>query len=79
MIRINDDYYIDSDTYNFILLKKDINKKNGKEEYDPIAYANKLEQLKTFLFERELKENIDLLNNIDKCIELKRELEDETD
>ncbi len=79
MIQLNDKYYLDSDVFNFILLErsiiKDENSKNfGQERFDPIAYCGTLEQVRSFIFEKEIRADINLLTNIDKCIELKDEL-----
>lgn len=47
----------------------------GKETFKNVGYYGTLEKLKQSLLEKEIKDNIELLNNIDKIIELKNELE----
>jgi len=79
MININDRYYIKSDSMQYILCEKvfvkDKKSKNyGQERYENIAYCGSIEQLKTALLEKEIKENITLLENLDKIIEIKKEL-----
>ena len=79
MIKINDRYYIKTDSMQYILCVKAIvqdekSKNYGKERYDNVAYYGNIESLKAGLIEKELKENIQLLENIDKIIEIKNEL-----
>ena len=70
MIKINDRWFLGSDSMQFILYEKTISKKNGKEVYNPRALCGNLFQLKNWLINKELLDNIELLGNIDKCIEL---------
>lgn len=79
MIKITDKYYLDSDSCNYILLEKHIVqdekcKTYGKEVYKNVAYYGSVRSLYNGLIEREIKENIELLNNIEKIIELKEEM-----
>lgn len=79
MLKINEKYYIDSDSLQYILMEKTIvqkadSKNYGKEMFKNIGYYGTLESLKKSLLEKEIKDNIKLLNNIDKIIELKNEL-----
>ncbi len=76
MLKINEKYYIDSDSCNYILLEKSIvkdekSKNYGKEVYKNVAYYGNVKSLYKGLIEKEIKENIELLNNIEKIIELK--------
>ena len=80
MLKINENYYLDSDDLQYILLKKTTitnkeSKNFGKEMFKNIGYYGTLESLKKSLLEKEIKDNIELLNNIDKVVELKNELE----
>lgn len=79
MLKINEKYYIDSDSCNYILLEKSIvkdekSKNYGKEVYKNVAYYGNINSLYNGLIEKEIKENIELLNNIEKIIELKEEM-----
>lgn len=79
MLKINEKYYLDSDSLQYILIKKSIvqkkdSKNYGKEIFENVGYYGTLEGLKKALLEKEIKDNIKLLNNIDKVIELKNEL-----
>ncbi len=69
MRKINDKYFLDTDAFSYIIREKKI-RKNGKEFYDPIAFCGNLVQLKDYLVNKEVREDINLLDNIDKVIEL---------
>ena len=80
MIKLTNKYYLDTDSCNYILMEKSIvqkedSKNYGNETFKNIGYYGSLESLKISLIEKEIKDNLDLLNNIDKIIELKKELE----
>lgn len=70
MIKINDRWFLGSDAMQFILYEKTISKKNGKDVYSPRAFCGNLFQLKNWLINKEVFDNMELLENIDKCIEL---------
>lgn len=79
MLKINEKYYIDSDSCNYVLLEKSIvqdekSKNYGKEVYKNVAYYGNANSLYNGLIEKEIKENIELLNNIEKIIELKEKM-----
>lgn len=79
MIKINEKYYFDSDSVQYILIEKSLvtkegSKNQGKEIFKNIGYYGSLESLKVALLEKEIKDNLDLLNNIDRVIEIKKEL-----
>lgn len=80
MLKINENYYLDNDDLQYILLRKTTvtskeSKNFGKEMFKNIGYYGTLESLKKSLLEKEIKDNIELLNNIDKVVELKNELD----
>ena len=73
MIKITDRFYIDSDKFQFIVLERKIAKEGknvGSVKYDPVAFCGNLFQLKNWIYNQEIRENIDLLNNMNKCVEL---------
>ena len=79
MIKITDKYYLDTDSCNYILIERSIvkdekSKNYGKEVFKNIAYFGSIENLYNGIIEREIKENVELLNNIEKVIELKKEI-----
>lgn len=69
MKQINERWYLGSDSMQFILYEKSISKK-GEDVYTPKAYCGNLNQLKNWLLNQEIIEYLELLENIDKCIEL---------
>ena len=44
MIKIDEQFYIDSDSYQYILLEKKINSKTQKEYYSSIAFLSTIEK-----------------------------------
>lgn len=79
MIKITDKYYLDSDSCNYILIEKSIVKKEdsknyGTETFKNVAYYGNIESLYNGLIEKEIKENIDFINNIEKIIAIKSEI-----
>ena len=62
MIYLNDDYSINADTYNFILVKHGINSKTGEPTTTNIAYSPKIKYLLETMYERETREWV-LANN----------------
>ena len=75
MIHIEGNYYLDADTYQFIVYEKVISKKNGRESYNPRAFCGNLFQLKDWLINKEIFDNIELLNNISRCEELSKTID----
>lgn len=76
MLKLTETYFIDSDTRNYILIEKNTIKKEesknfGEDIFTNIGYFGTLEQLKMFIIEKEIKGDLELLNNIEKTIELK--------
>lgn len=72
-IKVTDKYYIDADRFQFIVLEKkkaEKGKNAGQEYLDPVAFCGNLFQLKNWIFNQEIRDNIELLDNISKCVEL---------
>ena len=79
MRKLNDKYYLGTDAYNYILYERNVvqdktSKNYGKEVFKSLAYFGKMEDLYNFIIEREIKIDISLLDNIEKIIELKKEI-----
>lgn len=73
MKQINEKYYIDSDSLNYILMEKKVyeNGKNiGKEYFVNIGYYNRLQDLYKTLIEKEIKDDLGMIENISKVVEL---------
>ena len=82
MRKLNDKYYLGTDAYNYILYERNVvqdktSKNYGKEVFKSLAYFGKMEDLYNFIIEREIKIDISLLDNIEKIIELKKDLRGE--
>ena len=78
MIHIEGNYYLDADTYQFIICEKKVRKDGkdaGSEYYDQIAFCGNLFQVKNWLFNQELRSNIELIKNIGKCVELSNSID----
>ena len=75
MIHIEGDYYLDSDRYQFIINRKMVNKKTGKEYFNPVAFCGNLFQVKNWLFNEEIRDNIEILKNIEECVKLSNSID----
>lgn len=79
MERINDKYYLDSDKYNLILIEKKIGKKGkslGKECFINVGYFTSIEQLYKSIIEQNIKDDLGIINNIQKIADMINELKD---
>ena len=77
MEKITDKYYLGSSKSTFILYEKKISS-TGKETYKNIGYMATLEAVYTTLLEKEIKENVAILNNIEKITNMIKELREFT-
>ena len=75
MIQLTDKYYLDSDSYAFLLKEKKVSKKKEETYYEIIAYCGNLTQVKEFLITKEVREDSELLNKIDKVIQLSKNID----
>ena len=78
MIHIEGDYYLDSDRYQFIICEKKIGKsgkRKDQEVMDQIAFCGNLFQVKDWLMQHELRQNLEMLKNIDECIQLSQTID----
>ena len=78
MEKITEKYYLGSNKKTFILFERKISETTGKETYKNIGYFNTLEALYTALLEKEIKEDLTLLNNIKQVTEMIKELREFT-
>ena len=78
MEKITDKYYLGSNKNTFILYEKRISETTGKETYKNIGYRTTLEAVYTTLIEKEIKEDLTILNNIKKITEMINELREFT-
>lgn len=74
MLKITDKYYLRSNKNTLTLYQKKINEQTKKESYKSIGYFTSLDGLYASLIEKEIKENLELLINIEKIQQLVEEL-----
>ena len=77
MEKITDKYYLGSSKSTYILYEKKLST-SGKETYKNIGYMATLEAVYTTLLEKEIKEDISILNNIEKITAMVKELREFT-
>ena len=77
MEKITDKYYLGSSKSTYILYEKKIST-SGKETYKNIGYMATLEAVYTTLLEKEIKEDISILNNIEKITAMVKDLREFT-
>lgn len=73
MEKINEKYYLGSNKNTFILYEKKIST-SGKENYKNVGYLPSLDAVYNAILEKEIKENITLLNNIKEIKDMIEEL-----
>jgi hypothetical protein len=77
MEKITDKYYLGSNKSTFILYEKKISS-SGKENYKNIGYLASLDAVYNTLIEKEIKEDLSLINNIEKICNMINELKEFT-
>jgi len=77
MEKITDKYYLGSSKSTYILYEKKLST-TGKETYKNIGYMATLEAVYTTLLEKEIKEDISILNNIEKITAMVKDLREFT-
>lgn len=77
MEKITDKYYLGSNKSTFILYEKRISS-SGKENYKNIGYLASLDAVYTTLIEKEIREDITIINNIEKIRNMIKELKEFT-
>lgn len=77
MEKITEKYYLGSNKSTFVLYEKRISA-TGKETYKNLGYMATLEAVYTTLLNKELRENLGILNNIEKVNEMIKELREFT-
>ena len=77
MEKITDKYYLGSSKSTYILYEKKLST-TGKETYKNIGYMATLEAVYTTLLEKEIKEDVSILNNIEKITDMVKDLREFT-
>lgn len=78
MIKLTEKYYLDSDEMQFIVKEKktrQTGKNTGQEIYEPIAFCGNLKQIKNFMINRIVIDDLDILVNIDKLNEISNKID----
>ena len=78
MEKITDKYYLGGNKSTYILYERKISEKTGKETYKNIGYMSTLEAVYTSLLEKEIKEDVAILNNISQITNMIKELREFT-
>lgn len=77
MEKITEKYYLGSNKNNFILYEKRITEA-GKENFKNIGYISSLEALYKTLIEKEIREDLSIIQNINKITNMIKELREFT-
>jgi len=77
MEKINDKYYLGSNKNNFILYEKKISE-SGKESFKNIGYLSTLDSVYNTIIEKEIRSDLEIINNIKQIIDMIKELKDFT-
>lgn len=77
MEKITDKYYLGSNKYSFILYEKRISA-SGKETYKNVGYLSSLDAVYNAILEKEIREDLSLLNNLKAIKEMIEELKNFT-
>lgn len=77
MEKITDKYYLGSNKSTYILYERKISSA-GKETYKNIGYISTLDAVYTTLLEKEIREDLTLLNNIEKICQMIKDLKEFT-
>lgn len=78
MEKITDKYYLGSNKNTYILYERKVSETTGKESFKNVGYLTTLEAVYTALLEREIKQDLSMLNNINKISEMIKELREFT-
>ena len=77
MEKITEKYYLDGNSKNLILYERKISE-SGNETYKKIGYFMTLEALYNALLEKEIKDDVSVINNIEKIVKMIKELKEFT-
>lgn len=78
MEKITDKYYLGSNKNTYILYERKVSETTGKESFKNIGYLTTLEAVYTALLEKEIKEDLTILNNLNKISDMIKELREFT-
>lgn len=78
MEKITDKYFLGSNKNTYILYERKVSETTGKESYKNIGYISTLDAVYATLLEKEIKEDLTILTNINKINEMIKELREFT-
>ena len=78
MEKITDKYYLGSNKNTYILYERRISQTTGKETYKNIGYFTNLEFLYSALIEKEIKEDLSIMQDMKKISDMIKELREFT-
>lgn len=76
MEKINEKYYLESNKNNYTLFEKKVSETTNKETYKKVGYYTNLEVLYTAIVEKEIKDDLGLIKNIEKVTDMIKELKE---
>lgn len=79
MLRIAKEYYLDSDSCNFTLYERKISqgeKNKGEEYFKALGYYGSIKNLYEAIIQREVSDDLGLIENMNKIINLMEEIKD---
>jgi len=66
MLKITDKYYLGSNKTTLTLYQRKVSESTGKESYKSVGYFTSFDGLYAALVEKEIREDLEILNNISK-------------
>lgn len=76
MEKINEKYYLESNKNNYTLFEKKISETTKKETYKKVGYYTNLEVLYTAIVEKEIRDDLGLIKNMEKVTDLIKDLKE---
>ena len=77
MEKICENYYLGANKNNYILYERKVNEE-GTESFKKIGYYTSLEAVYNALLNKEIKDDLSVINNMKKITDLMKELKDFT-
>lgn len=74
MLKVTEKYYLGSNKATITLYERKVSETTGKETFKSVGYFNSLDALYAGLINREIKNDLELLTNIDKINSMVEEL-----
>lgn len=78
MEKITEKYYLGSNKNTLILYEKKISQASGTETYKKVGYYATIDAVYNSLLEKEIREDVSIINNIEKISNMIKELKEFT-